>query len=120
MQLSPRGRWGPSGPTVPVNIPASVAAAERARAASDAIRLVLGPWTADGKLPEHRRVPESPTVVAWREKLSQNGNGSTPPSVDWLRRLQRLASELPEDIDPATVLQLLDQIRAELDAKRMG
>jgi hypothetical protein len=58
---------------------------------------VLGPWTADGELPEHRRVPESATVTAWRHQLA-NGNGSAPPDVrKIIASIKRLRASLPAE-----------------------
>jgi hypothetical protein len=94
------GDWRPPTPRkiLPLReIPAALAAYDRARAASDEIRLVLGPWTADGRLPDHRRVPESSTIAAWRAELA-NGNGSRAPSVrSIIASIERLRASLPTD-----------------------
>lgn len=66
-----RGKYLARGRKLPVrDIPAALAAHDRAQAVSDEIRLVIGPWTAAGELPEHRRVPENHSIRTWRERLA--------------------------------------------------
>ena len=94
LRYSPRGTYRGGGKPVRVTR-ATIEAHDHAQAVSDEIRLVLGPWTADGRLPEHRRVPESSTVAEWRRQL-QNGNGSAPPDVrKIIASIEKLRASLP-------------------------
>jgi hypothetical protein len=104
MKFSPRGSYcGRTKPLPPERVPAALAAHERARAASDEIRLVLGPWSADGRLPDHRRVPESPIVAAWRRTLNGNGAAPTPSLAKVIADLKKIraAGSADADLDEA-------------------
>jgi hypothetical protein len=59
-------------------IPPALEAHERAQEVSDEIRLTLGPWTADGNLPEWRRVAENQTVAGWRIRLAEKSPAKAP------------------------------------------
>lgn len=82
MKFSPPGYWrGPAKPIPPARIPAALAAHDRIKAESDAIRKAAG----------LKPLPDSGTVTAWREKLDGNGNGSSAaapqhPDIDKVHR----------------------------------
>ena len=106
LRLAPRswGDWKPvRSAQVPVSrIPAALATHDRAREVSEEIKLVLGPWSAEGDLPERRRLPESASVIGWRKRLEQNG--SKPPSPASLERviaeIEKVRNSLPTTAKP--------------------
>jgi hypothetical protein len=56
----------------------ALAAHDRAQVVSDEIRLTMGPWTAEGSLPDHRRVTNS-VVETWRARMAERETKRTAP-----------------------------------------
>jgi hypothetical protein len=96
MSPSPRGTYrGGNRPLSPARIPAALAASERSKAESDAIRAKAG----------LEPVPESATVAAWRQALNGNGGPPTPSLAKVIAELKKLRDALPasarDDLDEA-------------------
>jgi hypothetical protein len=99
----------------PESIPRALAAHDRAVTASEEIKLVMGPWGADGELPPRRRLAESFTVTTWRRRLEQNGrvaqNGSTPPDLaKVIADLKKIRAARSADADLDEAITALERV----------
>jgi hypothetical protein len=115
-----RGGWKcQAAPPLPLSkIPAALAAHDRAQETSDTIKLVMGPWAADGSLPERRRVPENATVIEWRRRLAEETARRPDALGAIIGQIERLRANLPAE--SAGYLELTGAIDALRRAAREG